>query len=315
MKPERWEARARLALAARGVGKEFADARMEEVARHCAESGQRPEEAFGTAEEFAATVEPEEAPEHRGDDRSSSALMLYGVLAVLGGAWAWISEGLMLPATMAGLAGTALLVCMIYGVLLFLSLSKEGKPRRAPWILGAVVLLVPLAAVAFELLPRKELFPLPAPLLIAFGIALLAWGTSRTGGTRSKHSGQDTEAWLRDLAGLLEGRHDLTRERAGELAAEAAAHLTESGRTPEEEFGPVEEYAARLAEHEAPRPPWWRDARILRAARPLGWGVLAALNVIDGGPWWLSGVISLGLCADIWILASARLNHRGQTAR
>jgi peptidoglycan/LPS O-acetylase OafA/YrhL len=207
------------------------------------------------------------------------------------------------------------LVVMAYGVLLFLSRSKEGRPRHAPWILGGVVLLVPLAALAFELLPRQQLFPLPAPLLIAFGIALLAWGTSRTGGIPPKHSGQDAQEWLRDLAGLLEGRHDLARERADELTSEAAAHLTESGRTPEEEFGPVEEYAARLAEHEAPRPPWWRDARILRPARPLGWAVLVALTVIDGGPWWLSGVILLGLCADLGILASARLNHRSRIAR
>jgi hypothetical protein len=44
---------------------------------------------------------------------------------------------------------------------------------------------------------------------------------------------------------------------AAELTREAAEHLRASGAAPAEEFGPADQYAAKLAEHEDRRPPWW----------------------------------------------------------
>ncbi|GAA5609508.1 hypothetical protein CP981_01935 [Streptomyces platensis] len=55
----------------------------------------------------------------------------------------------------------------------------------------------------------------------------------------------------RDRIPLLEERHGLSRSRAAELTREATHHLTATGCSPQEEFGPVELYALQLDERQS----------------------------------------------------------------
>lgn len=302
-----WKVQARLELAGHGVDKELADAKLSEVEQHCADSDQQPHEAFGTPEDFAATVVAERGPVHN-EDYLSTAIMHVGRMAVILGAVLWFSNGLMLRMSTADLVGTILLMCLLCGVSAIRFLAMTGKPRAVPWTFAGIGVLIPLTAMAFGLLPEQELFTLPAPLLVALGLALSGWGFYRDRPGRQQRTGHDTEQWLRDLAGVLEGRHDIPRERAGELASEAAAHLAATGLTALEEFGQVDDYAWRLAQHETPRPPWWRRERTLNRATPLFLVMALAINLIDRGPWWLTGILVLGLIIDLWTRVSKRVH-------
>lgn len=308
-----WQARARWELALRDVGEELADTRLAQVQQHCAETGQHPEESFGTPEDFAADVATDLAtegdsnrdPEPTEDLRLNSFLLHLGYVAVLFGAVCWLFNGLVLQATPGGLA-TAVLVCsVVAGVHVVENLRGSGRPRATPWAIGGVAAAGTLAVAAFQALPNQALFPVPAPLLIVLGLAAIGCGFARKGKVRPQRSGQSTEQWLADLAGLLEGRHDLPRKRAAELTAEAAAHLRDTGRTPQEEFGTVENYAQQRAEHETTRPPWWRRDNILSWLRIFGPLTLLIVNIADDGAWWFSIVLVLAICTELW----HRLRH------
>ncbi|MFI0906699.1 hypothetical protein ACH4TE_24710 [Streptomyces sioyaensis] len=314
-----WQARARLELAVRGIGKEVADAGLDEVTQHCAESGEEPEGAFGSPGEFAETVVAERGPATPDEDHASSALLLVGLMGTVSAGLLWIRTGLMLPVSWAGLCGTVFVMCALVGIPVIRFLRRDGKPRAASWGIGGVALGIVSAAAAFRGLPRHELFPVPAPALMLAGIGLIVWGWSRNGSPRPRRSGQDagqgsrqeSDQWLRDLAGLLEGRHDLVPGRARELTAEAAAHLADTGRAPQEEFGPVEDYALRLAEHESRRPPWWWRERTFLWLRPAVWVILLAINIVEGGVSWWRALTVLVLCGDLY-LCTRRSGTRAQ---
>ncbi len=293
--------RARLALAGYGVDEDLADARLAEVARHCAESGQDPEAAFGAPADFAVTIAAEYGPEPARAEHLSRALRHTGILGALLAGAGWLHAGWMTPVHTAGLAGTALFLGAAAGVQGVDFLRVHGRPRAAGWAVGGVAVTVVLAAVAYTgPLPRGELFGAPSPLLVALGVALLVWGWRREERAAPPRPASDDERWLRDLAGLLEGRYGLSRQRAREVTAETAARLTEPGATARQEFGPVEEHAHRLAEHEPARPPWWWRASTLRWVRPPLLALLLVVNVAEGGRWWLSAALLLVLALDLW---------------
>ncbi|WP_128382327.1 hypothetical protein [Streptomyces cavernae] len=247
--------------------------------------------------------------------------MSVGLMGTVLSGWGWIDTGLMLPVNWAGLCGTALLMCTLVGIQVIRFLRTDGKPRAALWAIGGIALGIVLGAVAFQGLPRHELFPVPAPALTLVGIVLIVWGWNRDDSPRPQRSGQDagqdsrqeSDQWLRDLSGLLEGRHDLVPERARELTAEAAVHLADTGRTPQEEFGPVEDYALRLAEHESRHTPWW-----LREST-YGWVLLTlpvywlATNIDEGRAWGLYALAVLLLCSDLWWISRRLWTHRKGT--
>lgn len=321
---ETWQTSVRLELVVRGIDKELRDAKMDEVTQHCAESGEEPEEAFGSPEEFAETVVAERGPATPDNDYVSSALLSAGLTGTVFAGLYWIDTGLMMPVNWAGLCGTVLVTCALAGIQVIRFLRRGGKPRAALWGIGGVALGVVLAAVAFQGLPRHELFPVPAPALMLVGIVLIVWGLKRADGPRPRHSGQDagqdsrqeSDQWLRDLAGLLEGRHDLVPERARELTAEAAAHLADTGRAPQEEFGPVEDYALRLTEHQSRRTPWWlRESTYwwVTLTIPVSW---LATNIDEGRAWWLYALALLALCGSLWwIIRRLWISRKGTQAQ
>ena len=180
---ELWDAKARLVLAARSVPKSMADTALGEVSGHCADSGERPEEAFGTPAEFATAVATERVPAEAraGYDRDGlvpgdyrfAGLATAGIVAVLAGVCLWVSTGTTLALTPAGLVGTALAAAALASAFgATSSLSVAGVPRVIGWRLASATAVV-LAAVAFTTLPKTELGGVPTPALCVIGIVLL----------------------------------------------------------------------------------------------------------------------------------------------
>ncbi len=264
-----WSDRARLELVMRGVDAALVDEVLAEVEEHCAESGESLEEAFGTPEDFAAEIAAERVPlaDRAKRDRSgttvfeawSSVIAGFGLTTILVGVVAWFKQGLVIPLTPAGLTGVpivyAALLCSRYAA----NIARPiGKPRTVvpAWI--ATGLLVVLAACAFVLLPREAVGSMPSPLFIVAGVLLAWWAYHRESAADVTKATEGAAEWLDELRGLLEGRHDVSRERAEDLVKETAQHLATSGSTPEEEFGPVDEYAVTLAQHHPAAPRWWQ---------------------------------------------------------
>lgn len=122
---------------------------------------------------------------------------------------------------------------------------------------------------------------------------------------------EERALWLARLTGLLEERHAIPRPRAAELTAEAAGHLDATGRAPEEEFGPVELYALRLSEGEAPRRPWWKRGAVPDAVLALLLTVYLVAGLASGGPLWQTVLAAVALAVNLALLAT-RL-ARGRT--
>lgn len=251
------------------------DALVAEVEEHCAESGERPEEAFGTAEEYAEGLLRERVPEAErarwGVDgiTGRDVLVVVGLMAcfhlvvsaiVLMTSGTWVVE-----VTLAGLAGYAALG-LVAGMWTMGAIArKSGRPRwgRLYWI-GSAPLVV-LAAVLFTQLPKTVLGQVWSVLLALVGVAGMAVLLPRLRWTRRQRvpaEPREAEQWFRRLRGLLVGRHEIAPGAARRIVAESRAHLRGSAATPEEEFGPIEQYALRVAEQAEHQPPWWRRQEI-----------------------------------------------------
>ncbi|SDM24988.1 hypothetical protein [Allokutzneria albata] len=272
-----WVERARLKLARNGVGAEVADSVLAEVEQHCADSGENAQEAFGTPAEFARSVAAERVPiEDRAardrmgftaQQRRRGLIASFGVQLLLVGALVWAKVGASVPLTLAGVVGTALSVAACVGaVYAAFELRPAGRPRSVGKAFVFVAAGVVLGGMSFGWLPKTRLFTMPVLVIPALGVVLLAWAVWRKPKPVTAEAPAGTEEWLSRLGGLLEGRHDVPRARAGELVEEARQHLVAGGLSPEDEFGPAEHYAAELAAHEPARLPWWRRDRVHNVA-------------------------------------------------
>jgi hypothetical protein len=307
---EGWTAAARLALARHGVGQALAETVLGEVAAHCAGSGEQPWEAFGSPDEFALDVARERLPvavRSRLDrealtaaDYVSGGVTNLGLTAVVASLVLWAAFGATVPVSWAGLVG-AVLVALVLFVLGGLrdAVRVAGRPRLVGPAHVLAVLVAVLAVVAFLGLPRTEIGRIPVLAIAAGGVVLTVlsfrYPRSRaepdvkaaTAATAQGSEPEDTERWLGRLAGLLEGRHELPRGRAAEMVEEARSHLAATGRAPDAEFGPVEEYALRLAEPTpARRIPWWRRPPVQTAVLAAAGTYWLVVNVLDQGPAW-----------------------------
>ncbi|MEU6705409.1 hypothetical protein [Streptomyces wuyuanensis] len=324
----RWNARVRLALAARSADSALADTVLAEVAQHCADSGERPEDAFGPPEAYAAAVvaeriPPEERLRHTGVGPAATfrdALAPIGAAALVAGACLWAINGSTLSLTPGGLVGTSFVaVALAAGCL---AVTAPGSRRRfAGWVIAAAATV--LGAIAFTVLSKGAVGRLPTPVLCLLGLALLGWAardrpTPDTEGV-TMHSRTDarntlgTEQWLGRLTDLLEERHAVPRTRAVELTREAAGHLTATGRAPEEEFGPVELYALRLSEEESPRARWWLRSDVQNAVLAVILTSYLVGNLAAGGPFWQTALAAGALAVCLALLAVPLL--RRQRAR
>ncbi|MFI1395885.1 hypothetical protein [Streptomyces sp. NPDC020681] len=316
----RWHARVRLALAAQSVDSTLTDTVLDEVAQHCADSGESPQDAFGTPEAYAATVvserfPPEERLRHqRGQTPAATvraALAPIGVAALVAGACLWVANGFTLALTPAGSIGSAFIAIALTGGHLALTASRFRR-RAAGWVLLAAATV--LGATAFTALSDKPFGHLPAPVLCVLGLALLWWATRNKptadpeGVTMQPRTDtQKTvgrERWLRQLTQLLEERHAVPRARAAELTQEAADHLAATERAPEDEFGPVELYALRLSEEESPRTRWWLRNDIQNAILAVILTGYLVSNLASGGPFWQTALAAGALAVDLALLAA-----------
>ncbi|MCX4820388.1 hypothetical protein OG883_10795 [Streptomyces sp. NBC_01142] len=315
----RWNARVRLALAAQSVDSTLTDTVLEEVAQHCADSGESPEDAFGMPEAYAATVvserfPPEERLRHRGRQTPAAtiraALAPIGTAALVAGACLWVANGFTLALTPGGLVGSSFIaVALTCGYLA--ATASRSRRRAAGWVLLAAATV--LGATAFTVLSRRAFGHLPAPVLCLLGLALLGWATrdkptaDPEGVTMQPRTDtQNTvgrEHWLRRLPQLLEERHAVPRARAAELTREATDHLAATERAPEEEFGPVELYALRLSEEESPRARWWLRSDIQNATLAVILTGYLVGNLASGGPFWHTALASGALAVTLALLA------------
>ncbi|GIF20251.1 hypothetical protein BJ973_001843 [Actinoplanes tereljensis] len=324
---EAWELRTRIALGDQGLGYHAANPIIADVRAHCEYTNESPYEAFGDPAEFAATTAAEQPPEllEKVDRDGETPLgHLTGQLFVLSLAaavlplfFAAVKRSWTFPVTTAALAGTALLILALFAVgAVPRALRASGRPHLAKFSYLATAVLGAGAVTAFMGLSREHLFRVPALAIVAAALVSLylltrapkkpadlvphVSPTPRTG------SPTGAEAWLTRLTGLLIGRYDLAPERAADLAREAQAHLAESGRTPEDEFGPVEDYALEVSRHEPIRKePFHRT----RAGRIVGGvaGVLicggAFIQWLGSGPWWAAWLLAFpATLGSIWML-------------
>jgi hypothetical protein len=260
-----WYAELADALKSRKLDPTRIDEIVAEARAHCEASGEEPLDAFGDAHTYATHVtsaeDPDETRFQRTAERNEDLRMPFGyrLVAWLGVSLAGIAGmGWLIGGTWRTLTGVELFTWLIMlvvlaGVQLREEARRAGHPSTARRYFVAWVALLSLLAVVGELLPLPEtaLVRLPLPPLVLVGVAAAVAGWWLGGRWTKAHPPVPhlpAEAWLDRLAGLLEGRYRLTAARAREFRAEAAAHLAESGGDPEQEFGPVDDYAAELAE-------------------------------------------------------------------
>ncbi len=272
-----WEDDFLLELVDHGLGWEAAEACVDEALAHCAEAGERPDDAFGDAKKYAERIARGRIPasqrartDYDGkttmDDYWGAPLLLPGYCLLLGGIVMWIESGLWLDVSIAGLVFTVLFGTLFAVIGAANALRSAGRLRAAvvAWCV-ALSMTVPAALAAFEL-PHATLARIPTPSLFPAGALLIWLGTlmQRPGAVGRKASTfllrrarmlrpaataeVRNERWLHRLEGLLRGRHEVRRADARRFVDEARAHLEASGAPPEEEFGDVEQYALSLAE-------------------------------------------------------------------
>jgi hypothetical protein len=308
---ERWEIPARVAMSDRGIGYHVANPIIAEVKAHCAYTGQSPQDAFGSPQEFAAVTAAEQPPEMlRKVDQHGVTPMGYLTGSVFGLALAVLVVAIFFsilnrsltfavtPATLTGMVFVGLAKIAAAGVPG--ALRSAGRPTLAPWGYALAGLLGALGVLSFATLPHTRLARIPTLGIVGVAIIVL-WGLTqpdrapRSAGNQKLPTPRTTvvgpdgvEGWLSRLAGLLIGRYDLPHERAVDLVSQARAHLSAAGTAPEDEFGPVDQYAKDLAEHEALRQgPWWRGtaAQTLGTAAGISLAVDAFLSWHDVHPW------------------------------
>jgi hypothetical protein len=275
---EQWSLRleARLAFEP-ALTREMIDEVLREVEAHCADTGQHPRDVFGTPQEFAARTVRERIPVRvraRQDQAGllpgeyvSLGILQVAVFMVVAAVVLLIESGLWFTVTLAGLTGSVLLAMSLQLASATRAVRGTGRLRAAATLGAGTVVLVLVTACAFTALPDHRLARLPTPVLALAGVLLgaAAWRLDSCTAADSGRPDLDgfepaqVQDWLRQLEGLLRGRHHLPRRRAQELVTEARQHLALTGRTPVEEFGPVREHALLLADETVPRSWWTRE--------------------------------------------------------
>jgi hypothetical protein len=174
--PPAWRERFVLAMRVRDAdGRRIGDA-LADVEQFCQDSGRPAPEAFGDADEYAATLADPAAPASRAGrsarEAAAQAAGLVGMLLVL---WAALAGGERMTITL----GQALAVPL---VLAGSAVATRLAPRRA--VAAGVALAVVVAAiVTLVVVATQPLVAVPRPASAATGVALLLgdalWRTLR----------------------------------------------------------------------------------------------------------------------------------------
>ncbi|MCH6161629.1 hypothetical protein [Streptomyces marispadix] len=189
---ESWGERVTWCLLYRGVELETAESAVAEALAHCAESGESPEQAFGTPEQYADSLAAARTPAARRaqrdyphdlsvDDYWGLPLVAPGLVAAVGGVLVWIRNGLWVDVDAARLTGMALLAVVFSIAAVGYTLRTAGRPRAATATLaGAAAMGIPVA-LSTQYLPRTELVRVPSATVVLCGFLLLwlGWRTER----------------------------------------------------------------------------------------------------------------------------------------
>jgi hypothetical protein len=327
-----WEDDFLLGLVQHGVEWETAEACVREALAHCAQVGERPEQAFGDADQYAERIAAVRVPASKRartgyadnmtmDEYWGAPLVLPGYVFVIFGLVAWIEAGLWIDLSVAGL---------VFGILLAVAFAIGGAAhalRAAGHLRAALIaccvafgMSAPIALAAFEL-PHTVIARIPPAAMMPAGALLIFLGTrmQRPGsaGRRASafllrlarrrdaavNSAAATDRWLRRLEGLLRGRHEVRRAQARHQVAEVRAHLAATGTGAEEEFGDVEQYARSLVEHGGVERP---SNQLLDKHRPLAFFGLCLfwLITIDWHDlrWYSWGMIGMTLVSGVVVV-------------
>ena len=278
-----WEDEFLLELIDHGLDWDTAEACAAEAMAHCAEVGERPDQAFGDAKQYGERIAAGRIPasqrartDYSGkltmDEHWGAPLMLPGYYLLIGGIVMWIESGLWLDVSVAGLVFTTLLGFMFAVIGGAQALRSAGRCGRSPSP-GCVALSmsVPAAFAAFGL-PHAVLTRIPSPALLPAGALIIWLGTLMQrpgiGGTQGLRipppvlpaQSCDVEHRGGHRALAAPPRRSAPRTARGpsrrgrRLVAEARSHLEATGTPPEEEFGDVEQYALSLVEGGVRRP-------------------------------------------------------------
>lgn len=174
--PARWRDSVILDLRARGAsGARIGDA-LAMAEAHCAESGEGPDEAFGTAKEYAAALPLSEA--ERPDTTAELAAVvlpsvvgLTGMMLAFAATNAW-QAGQDTEVSWGALVGTAAIVAATVAFARWMHVIVTHV-----WVLGALFGAVIVAYVALTLTQTSIAFALPTPVSVVVSVALLAVGT------------------------------------------------------------------------------------------------------------------------------------------
>ncbi|GAA5016980.1 hypothetical protein [Actinopolymorpha pittospori] len=248
------------ALASRQIDSARIDGIVAEAKAHCTAAAESPQVAFGDADTYAKHItSADEERFHHVAVRHTGATepVAFRVASWIGvslatlGAIGWLASGTWHTLTASDLAFWITNFLTIFCILLRGDARDAGRPSTGRRLLLGCLAILAVGTTITLYLPRTDLLRVPFPGLLLAGAAIWAagwwlgdrWTKAHPPVTTFAHT-----AWLDRLAGLLEGRHRLSAGRAQEFRAEAASHLAESGGDPEQEFGPVDDYAAELAE-------------------------------------------------------------------
>ncbi|MFK0293517.1 hypothetical protein ACIQU6_23970 [Streptomyces sp. NPDC090442] len=297
---------------------------LSEVYEAVAEAGQPAGDLFGEPQQYAACVAAERIDETHASKRNSDGMtpgerltgtvLAAGFVAMLVSAVYWVRGGLWADVSAASLVGVgALAICAVL-LCLVEALRAAGRVQAALVCGAAVVVMVAAGAAAFTMLPQHVLFSLPIPVLVAASAAVMVGAYHFPDATADKwftpQRAEGDAQWLRQLDGLLRGRHGLPARQAREHVAEARSHLASApDLTARDEFGDVETYAARLAG--GPRRTRWTH----RHKAYLAGGFAAAVTVANFDVLRNADVTSFGFwCAVVAVVfslgyAAVRFRH------
>lgn len=254
------------------------------------ESGEGPEELYGSADDWAEEQRARWAEEGSDVTDDSGAqlrdvpliasvgavvlTLLLGVVHALSGEWeVTYTIGLVtMPFT---ISAAALLSLWTYERLL----RRRRVAVAAAGALGTLLVCAVAIALAFA---TGNPHPIAHASVLWFvpllgGYAGLAWVLGKVvpdapAATRTSRRRLDDDDWTAELARVLRSRGDVTEDRVRTITEEARAHAAQAGSTLDDEFGTPGAYAQRIA----------RDPRV-RARR----GIVARLALLGIWVWLL----------------------------
>ncbi|MFB7632560.1 hypothetical protein ACFC0M_16675 [Streptomyces sp. NPDC056149] len=288
---------------------------LSEVYEAVTETGQPAGDLFGEPRQYAACVAADRIDETHASKRNvdgttpgerlTGTVVAAGFVAMTVSVVYWVRGGLWADVSAASLVGVGALATCAVVLCLVEALRAAGRVQAALVCGGAAVAMVAAGFAAFTMLPRHVLFSLPMPVLVAASAAVMVGAyrlpdaTADTWFTRQR--AEDDAQWLRQLDGLLRGRHSLPARQAGEHVAEARSHLASApDLTAQEEFGDVETYAARLAG--GPRRTKWTERHkaylagaFAAAVAVANFDVLRTADVTSFGFWCAAVAVAFSL--------------------